>query len=441
MKNNLIIKICIITAIVSVVAGSTFLLTGYVYNSIINEEKYEVTDEYIKNETEQYSDEAIKNSISNKAIQESGQEKQDKDIAYKDVLTQKVDDMISKMTLEEKVAQLFFVTPEALTGMSQVTRAGEQSKNSFERYPVGGILYFSQNFESPEQTKQMLKNMQEIAIEKSKFKVFLAIDEEGGSVSRLQKKENFNIPKTPTMKEMGEDNDADKVRRVGLEIGTYLSEYGFNLNFAPDADVLTEPQNTVIGDRSFGKDPYMVSNMAREYIKGLEQAGVFGCYKHFPGHGGTLEDSHNDFAYSYKTLEELKKEELVPFLDAVDEDVPFIMVSHISLPNVTGDNTPASLSKKIMNDFLREELKYKGIIITDALDMGAINNHYSINEAVKMSFNAGADMLLITTDFKGAYASFVEAVKSGEISQERLDESLKRILALKLNNQINKKSQ
>ena len=154
-----------------------------------------------------------------------------------------------------------------------------------------------------------------------------------------------------------------------------------------------------------------------------------------------MEDSHNDFAYSYKTLEELKKEELVPFLDAVDEDVPFIMVSHISLPNVTGDNTPASLSKKIMNDFLREELKYKGIIITDALDMGAINNHYSINEAVKMSFNAGADMLLITTDFKGAYASFVEAVKSGEISQERLDESLKRILTLKLNNQINKKSQ
>ena len=177
MKNKLIIKICIITAIVSVVAGSTFLLTGYVYNSIINEEKHEVTDEHIKNETEQYSDEAIKNSISNKAIQEIGQ---DKDIAYEDVLTQKVDDMISKMTLEEKVAQLFFVTPEALTGMSQVTRAGEQSKNSFERYPVGGILYFSQNFESPEQTKQMLKNMQKIAIEKSKFRVFLAIDEEGG---------------------------------------------------------------------------------------------------------------------------------------------------------------------------------------------------------------------------------------------------------------------
>lgn len=434
MKNSGFIKICIIFAFILVIASSVFLITSYMYNSKGNEINNAMSSELSQKDSIQSTKETAKINISNESPEQTTYINKDNEHSKEEILSKKVEESLAKMTLEEKVAQLFFVTPEALTGIAQVTRAAEQSKNSFNEYPVGGLVYFSENFESPEQTKQMLKNMQKIANEKSSFPVFLAIDEEGGTVSRLQKKAGFDIPKTPTMKKLGEENDVEKVRQVGFEIGRYLNEYGFNLNFAPDADVLTEPKNKVIGDRSFGKDPYLVSDMASAYIQGLNEAGVLGCYKHFPGHGGTLEDSHSDFAYSYKTLEELKKAELVPFLEAIKQEVPVIMVSHISLPNVIGDNTPTSLSKKMLSEFLRGELNYKGIIITDALDMGAINNHYSIKEAVKKSFNAGADMLLITSSFKEAYFSLLEAFKNGEIPEERLDESLRRILRVKLSN-------
>ena len=374
MKNSGFIKICIIFAFILVIASSVFLITSYMYNSKGNEINNAMSSELSQKDSIQSTKETAKINISNESPEQTTYINKENEHSKEEILSKKVEESLAKMTLEEKVAQLFFVTPEALTGIAQVTRAAEQSKNS------------------------------------------------------------FNVPKTPTMKKLGEENDVEKVRQVGFEIGRYLNEYGFNLNFAPDADVLTEPKNKVIGDRSFGKDPYLVSDMASAYIQGLNEAGVLGCYKHFPGHGGTLEDSHSDFAYSYKTLEELKKAELVPFLEAIKQEVPVIMVSHISLPNVIGDNTPTSLSKKMLSEFLRGELNYEGIIITDALDMGAINNHYSIKEAVKKSFNAGADMLLITSSFKEAYFSLLEAFKNGEIPEERLDESLRRILRVKLSN-------
>ncbi|SDZ95891.1 beta-N-acetylhexosaminidase [Oribacterium sp. KHPX15] len=342
-----------------------------------------------------------------------------------------VEARLSGMTLEEKVAQLFFVTPEALTGVGQVIQTGDTSRKAFSEYPVGGIIYFAWNLQTPEQAKQMIGGMSEYALSETGIPVFLAVDEEGGRVTRFEKNPEFGIEDIPAMKKIGDTKDPEEAYKVGATIGEYLNEYGINLDLAPDADVFVDANNTAIGDRSFGSDPYLVSAMALAYAEGLKSHDVLACYKHYPGHGGTKEDTHEDYAYSYKTLDELMNDELVPFSDAAKNDIPLIMVSHISLPEIHGDDTPASLSKYMITDVLRGQLGYEGLIITDALDMGAISNHYSHAEACRKALLAGNDMLLMSGDFRPGYEAILDAVKSGEISEDRIDESVRRILRTK----------
>jgi len=205
-----------------------------------------------------------------------------------------------------------------------------------------------------------------------------------------------------------------------------------NLDFAPDADVLTNPDNTVIGDRSFGTDGKLVAKMDLKVAQGLADNHVLSCFKHFPGHGATQGDTHEGFAYTNKTLVELMKSELVPFQAAVDNDIPFIMVSHISVPNVIGNNTPSSLSKVMITDILRKQIGYNGIIITDSMSMGAIVNNYGTKDAVILSIQAGVDMILMPEDFVAAYQGVLDAVSDGTISEQRINESLERILRVKL---------
>ncbi len=342
-----------------------------------------------------------------------------------------VEARLSGMTIEEKVAQLFFVSPESLAGVGQVIQMGDTSRTAFSDYPVGGIIYFGQNLQTPEQSKRMIGGMAEYALSETGIPVFLTVDEEGGRVTRFERNPAFGIEDIPAMKKIGETGDPENAFNIGATIGQYLNEYGINLDLAPDADVLVDANNTAIGDRSFGSDPYMVSKMALAYADGLKRHNVLSCYKHYPGHGGTKEDTHEEYAYSYKTLDELMNDELIPFSDAIENDIPFIMVSHISLPEIHGDDTPASLSKYMVTDVLREQLGYEGIIITDALDMGAISNHYSYAEACKKALLAGDDMLLMSGDFRPGYEAILDAVKNGEISEDRIDESVRRILRTK----------
>ena len=203
------------------------------------------------------------------------------------------------------------------------------------------------------------------------------------------------------------------------------------MDFAPDADVLTNPDNTVVKNRSFGSDPQMVTDMVKAYLDGLESHLVYGVPKHFPGHGATAEDSHQGFAYIQKSWEELEQAELVPFRAMAPDQVDFLMVGHISIPKILGDDTPASLSYEAITGYLRGEIGYQGIVITDALNMGAIQNHYSSSEACIRSFLAGTDMLLMPADFKSAYQGVLGAVREGRISEERLKESVIRILMVK----------
>lgn len=341
-------------------------------------------------------------------------------------------EIVRQMTLEEKVAQIFFVRPEAITGVEIATVAGETTRDAYNLYPVGGIVYFAENIQGQEQIKTMLENTQNYAIERMGFPVFLGVDEEGGRVARIAGNPNFQVKKYTNMKSIGESGDAKRAYEVGKTISDYLKELGFNMDFAPVADVISNSSNQVIGDRSFGTDAALVGNMAVQEVKGFQDNGMSACLKHFPGHGGTEGDTHEGFAYTKKTLEELKTCELVPFAKGIEADVDFLMTAHISVPNVIGDDTPASMSSVIMTDLLRNEMGYKGIIITDAMDMGAIVNNYSSREAALAAFQAGADMLLMPANFQEAYEAIVDGVKGGNISMERLDASVERIVRLKL---------
>ncbi len=346
--------------------------------------------------------------------------------------TAKIQAIISRMTLEQKTAQLFIITPEALTGYPAVTQAGDATCKALQEYPVGGLIYFPQNLQSPEQLKTMTARTQEYASGLDQLPLFLSIDEEGGKVARIANHEGFRLPRVDTMAEIGKSRDTSRAYEAGSVIGSYLEEFGINLDFAPDADVLTNPDNTVVLDRSFGSDPNLVTQMVKAYMRGLEEHHVYGTPKHFPGHGATEGDSHKGFAYTYKTWDELEQAELVPFASLVEDGTPFIMAGHISLPRITGDDTPSSLSPRILTEYLRNTMGYKGIIVTDALNMGAIQNNYTSGRAAVMALEAGADLLLMPADFKEAYTGVLDAVKTGELTEQRLDQSLERILRVKL---------
>ena len=234
------------------------------------------------------------------------------------------------------------------------------------------------------------------------------------------------------MRAIGDSRDTSRAYDVGKNLASYLKEIGFNIDFAPDADVITNSGNTVIGDRSFGEDPQLTADMAAQVVRGLQDNGVSACLKHFPGLGGTVEDSHEERAYTDKTLEEMEQKEMIPFIEGIKAESDLIMAGHISIPKSLGDDTPASLSEKVLTGLLRDKYGYDGLIITDALDMKAVSGVYSPAEASVKALQAGADMLLMPEDFKAAYRGVLDAVRSGDLSQERIDASVERILRLKM---------
>lgn len=265
------------------------------------------------------------------------------------------------------------------------------------------------------------------------YPVFLAVDEEGGSVSRVAGAGLADD--VGDMSEIGSTCDPEKAKEAGTTIGTYLSQFGFNVDFAPVADVVSA-ENAVIGNRSFGSDPNVVGTMVAAEVQGLQESGVSACLKHFPGIGDTTTDTHDEKAVSEKTLEDMQQTDLPAFQSGIDAGADFVMVSHMSLPNVVGDDTPCSLSGAVISDLLRNQLGYNGIVITDALDMSAITDSYSSAEAAVKAIEAGADMLLMPENFEEAYQGVLDAVQKGTISEDRINESLKRIYRVKYRDRI-----
>lgn len=329
---------------------------------------------------------------------------------------------IDSMNLEEKVGQLFMVDFRNHEDGSGMTVLSEKAVEVIQNYYVGGVILFAENLDTLEQTRKLTQDMQNA----TGIPLFIGIDEEGGRVSRLNKS---NIPHE-TIPPAGEMTEPAQAEAAGKSIGETLSEMGVNVDFAPVADVNTNPENPVIGNRAYSSDPDQAGDMVCAFLKGLQGTGVSGTVKHFPGHGDTAADSHKGEVFVSHDLERLKEVEFVPFAKAIENGVDFVMVGHIKTPNATSDNLPATLSAQAVK-FLRQDLNYDGIAITDAMNMQAISDYYGIGESTVMAVSAGIDIVLMPGDLYEAYGALLGGVKSGRISQERLEESLRRILSLK----------
>ena len=334
------------------------------------------------------------------------------------------EEIISEMSLEEKIAQLFIVLPEQIDSKT-VTKLSKSFEESLKKYPVGGFILFKYHIENPQQIKSFTKALKSA----SSVTPIISLDEEGGIVARLGRNPAFNLPQFVNMNAVGQTGDPENARGAGQIIGSYLWAYGFTMDFAPVADVNTNPENIVIGNRAFGSDPHLVSKMDAAFLSGLHSTGVKGCIKHFPGHGDTKGDTHADYVAVTKTWDQIKECELIPFIENFG-NTDSIMVAHVTFTNID-DKYPASLSKKLITGKLRQELGYKGLILTDALNMGAIEKNFGSGEAAVLAFEAGNDILLMPKDFNKAYSAMISAAKSNRISEERINESLLRILTLK----------
>lgn len=342
----------------------------------------------------------------------------------------RIQEILSRMTTEEKAAQLFVLLPEQLTGYEVVTQAGDATKAALDQYPVGGLIYMGPNIQSEDQVREMIQRSQQYSQERIGLPLFICVDEEGGDVQRIGGKLP-SLPWQPAMWTVGESGDPEQARAEGVTIGTALRDLGFNVDLAPVADVVKDPGNSAIGTRSFGPDATSDAAMVKAFTEGIQSTGIEATLKHFPGHGATASDSHTGAAVSYDTLDQIQ-DDLLPFRSGIEAGCRFVMAGHISYPNITGDGTPASLSPFFLTQILRQQIGFDGLIITDALRMAAVADRYDSAAAAVTSFLAGADLLLMPADFQSAMQGIVSAVNSGQISEERLDQSLSRILQTKL---------
>jgi len=355
--------------------------------------------------------------------------------------TDEVEAQLQKMTLREKVGQLFYVRPECLdttihfnlpssidASSDDIKAIKLQAVNATmlgvnEKYPVGGIILYAHNIEDEAQLSAFVSQIR--ALNGSPL---LCIDEEGGRVARIANNENFEVEKFESMGAIGATGDAQNAYYCANTIGTYLHRYGFDIDFAPVADVNTNPENIIIGARAFSDDPQVAAPMVVNYLQGLKDAGITGCIKHFPGHGDTKADTHYGYAQSLKTWDEMQNCEMITFKAGIQWGTQLIMTAHIAAPNVTGSDIPATMSHVILQDKLRGELGYQNIIITDGIEMGAITQQYSSADAAVGTLQAGADIVLGPQNFVEAFDAVVKAVEDGRLTEQRIDQSVRRVL-------------
>ena len=348
-----------------------------------------------------------------------------------------VEAMLKKMTLREKVGQMFFVRVESLDPSIEWTTYDDLANLKNQEitmkmrkvnhdYPVGGIILYAWNIEDETQLANIIKQVRSL-----NGSPLLCIDEEGGRVSRIANNPNFHVKKYESMAAIGATGDPKNAYECGNTIGTYLKRYDFDIDFAPVADVNTNPDNIIIGPRAFSDDPAVAAPMVTNYLQGLKDAGITGCIKHFPGHGDTTNDTHSGYVQSLKTWDEMNQCEMVTFRAGIQWGCQLIMTAHIAVPNVTGTNIPSTLSSVVLQDKLRGELGYQNIIITDGMEMGAITKHYTSGEAAVGSIKAGVDIVLGPRDFTEAFDAVIAAVNNGTLTEERINQSVRRILTLR----------
>ena len=338
-----------------------------------------------------------------------------------------VSDALSKMTLKEKIGQLFIVCTDSLDFNAE-TEVTEKMRKNLEEYKPGGVIFFSYNLKNRTQVKEMISDMQKNA----EIPLFIAVDEEGGSVARIANSKNMQTTKFPAMAEIGKTGDSKNAYHVGETIGKEIYELGFNLDFAPVADINTNAENTEIGNRSFGSEPKTVADMVSQEVKGLQAQGVSATLKHFPGQGQCGEDTHKGYVELNATIDRLRDVEFLPFKSGISAGADMVMMSHVAVSKITGKETPASLTKLMVTDILREELQFDNVIITDAMNMKVITKFYDADQAAIMAIEAGNDMILMPDNFEQAFEGVLEAVKDGTLSESQIDEAAGRVLSVKI---------
>ena len=342
--------------------------------------------------------------------------------------TQLAEQILSSMTLEEKLWQLFFVAPEALTGEEAVTESSDALTQALAEKPVGGVILFARNLISREQTMALLADVQSA----SRLTPFLGVDEEGGTVSRVGANSAMGVTQLQDMSIYGASGDASALYGDLYDLAQSLNELGFNVDFAPVADVTTGSDENPMKLRSFSSDPERCASMVSVSVGALQDGGVAACLKHFPGYGTATADDHNGSVSLDRTLEQLEQTEFVPFSAGIGKGAYFVMVSHLSVPAVTGDDTPADLSEKLVTELLRNTLHFQNVVITDAHNMGSITQNYTSAEAAVAALRAGVDMILMPQDLQGAYDGVTKAIADGVLTEDRIDRSVLRILNVKI---------
>lgn len=338
-------------------------------------------------------------------------------------LDEQVATTLAGMTTEEKVAQLFFVTPEELTGVDVATEAGDGTLAALTTYPVGGIVYSTQNFQNTSQVQALISTTQSY----SKYRLFIGITEESGTqASSAASSGVLTTTATSDASTIGATGDSSQAYSAAHTIGGYLKSLGFNVDFAPLADT-----NSTGNPRYYGSDAATVADMVQKTVSGLQGQGISATLKYFPGSGDTTTGS-TGLPSNNETLEQMQANEFVTYAAGIASGADFVMVGNITVPSVTGNQLPASLSPTIVNDTLRGTLGYDGIVISDAMNTAAFTANYDAGEAAVLFIQAGGDMILEPADLATAYKAVLAAVNDGTISQDRLDQSITRILKVKL---------
>ncbi|CDO04248.1 Beta-hexosaminidase A precursor [Oceanobacillus picturae] len=360
-----------------------------------------------------------KSSAQDNATEEDEMDSEESSV---DALKEAVQDKISSMTMEEKVGQMLMIGFEG-------TQVNDQTRNFMQENHIGGVILFERNITDSKQLLNLNRELKELNADSQDIPLFISVDEEGGVVSRMPPK----IVNLPDSKEIGDLNNTELAYQVGEAIGERVNAFGFNVTMAPVMDVNSNPDNPIIGKRSFGDNKEIVSDMGVEEMKGIQSKGIIPVIKHFPGHGDTDMDSHLDLPVVHNSLESIREMELVPFQKAIDHQADMTMVAHILLPEIDNEY-PSSLSKNVVTTMLREELRFNGVAITDDMTMGAILENYDIGDATVKAVQAGNDIVLVCHGDENklkAVHSLTKAVESGTIKEERINESVERILLLK----------
>ena len=344
-----------------------------------------------------------------------------------DPMDKRLQEMIDNMSLEEKVGQMLFVAYRKNSAGEKVLEMDDTLKEILSKYKPGGFALFADNLESIEQTVNLIESLQA----GSKIPMFVSLDEEGGIVSRLNKAAKLHSTVMPDPYTIGLTERPEYAYAAAHAIASEVLSLRFNMDFAPVADIFSNPENKVIGKRAYGTEPELVSRMVGEAVTGFIDGQVIPVLKHFPGHGDTLEDTHTGAALVKHDLNRLASFELLPFQEGIAAGAGAVMIAHILLPSLMEDPVPATLSKEVVTGILREKLKFDGVIITDAMEMSAVSAYYDDDEAAVMAVLAGVDMILMPQSIEKAYNAILSAVKEGLIPEERINESVYRILRLK----------